>query len=319
MNETISVIFVTQPQNTERSEFLKSHRRLFSALNRNAKPTDVATNIIMDEDDRFAIATRRMISAHESFQWISTSEKPPKVDLQLTTESMPTSNKSLTNIISFYKWNIELLWDEDFSREHGTSTGSGFKKLIQSTPTDEEIDDLTDYLGRIWDALHRILPDLDNDGSKMRASNPNEQEREEGYRSNLLFRPICQGPMVGRLARRLMTEKGINNSSSEDDIMKSLNPLSKIPLDLHHGLYKYLLITDFENPEIFKMRSESRSLCVKKAYEILLWLVGLEELGEADIDKLQADWGGLLLEAQSPQYESDVWEELISLRTEIVS
>ena len=67
------------------------------------------------------------------------------------------------------------------------------------------------------------------------------------------------------------------------------------------------------------MRSESRSLCVKKAYEILLWLVGLEELGEADIDKLQADWGGLLLEAQSPQYESDVWEELISLRTEIVS
>ena len=51
----------------------------------------------------------------------------------------------------------------------------------------------------------------------------------------------------------------------------------------------------------------------------MLWLVGLEELGEADIDKLQEKWAALLLEHQKPKYESDVWEELISLRTEIVS
>ena len=61
----------------------------------------------------------------------------------------------------------------------------------------------------------------------MRASNPNEQEREEGYQSNLLFRPICQGTMIGRLARRLMTEKGINNFKIDISDSKKIQKLPK--------------------------------------------------------------------------------------------
>ena len=61
-DERINVIFVVPSENTSRDDFLKAYRRLFSSLNRHAKPTDLNTNIIMDEDDRFAIVTRRLLS-----------------------------------------------------------------------------------------------------------------------------------------------------------------------------------------------------------------------------------------------------------------
>ncbi len=48
--------------------FMQKYRRLFSNLNRYAKPTDQATNIIMDEDDTFAILTRRLITDKPFFQ-----------------------------------------------------------------------------------------------------------------------------------------------------------------------------------------------------------------------------------------------------------
>ena len=48
---------------------MKKYRKLFSTLNRYAKKTDGATNIILDEDDTFAILTRRLITDHEFFRW----------------------------------------------------------------------------------------------------------------------------------------------------------------------------------------------------------------------------------------------------------
>ena len=45
----------------------RSYRRLFSSLNRYAKPTDTTTNIITGEDDTFYILTRRLIEEFEPF------------------------------------------------------------------------------------------------------------------------------------------------------------------------------------------------------------------------------------------------------------
>ena len=65
--ETMSVAFVIPPAHQEVEQFRKSYRRLFSNLNRHAKPTNKLTNIIMDEDDRFAIITRRLVTDFEFF------------------------------------------------------------------------------------------------------------------------------------------------------------------------------------------------------------------------------------------------------------
>ena len=66
--EEISVIMIVREEDWD-AAFLQSYRRLFSSLNRYAKATDKDTNIIMDEDDSFAILTRRLITEHEFFRW----------------------------------------------------------------------------------------------------------------------------------------------------------------------------------------------------------------------------------------------------------
>ena len=65
--EEISVIIMTTTGSEE--EWKKKYRRLFSALNRYAKPVDQDTIIAMDEDDLFAILSRQLIQEHEFFFW----------------------------------------------------------------------------------------------------------------------------------------------------------------------------------------------------------------------------------------------------------
>ena len=52
-NDEISVIVVVPSKEDSNETFMQKYRRLFSNLNRYAKPMDQATNIIMDEDDTF--------------------------------------------------------------------------------------------------------------------------------------------------------------------------------------------------------------------------------------------------------------------------
>ena len=68
-DDLLSVIVVLREEHdVSDGEWLRRYRRLFSSLNRWAKKTDNDTNIIMDEDDLFAILTRRLITDHEFFQ-----------------------------------------------------------------------------------------------------------------------------------------------------------------------------------------------------------------------------------------------------------
>ncbi|MCY3724604.1 MAG: DGQHR domain-containing protein [Candidatus Poribacteria bacterium] len=66
-NDEISVIVVVPSKGDSNETFMQKYRRLFSNLNRYAKPMDKATNIIMDEDDTFAILTRRLITDNTFF------------------------------------------------------------------------------------------------------------------------------------------------------------------------------------------------------------------------------------------------------------
>ena len=68
-DEQLSVIVVVREhQSVDDALWLQRYRRLFSSLNRYAKPTDADTNIIMDEDDVVAIVTRRLITDHGFFR-----------------------------------------------------------------------------------------------------------------------------------------------------------------------------------------------------------------------------------------------------------
>ena len=183
-DEKISVIFVVPSEDTTRDEFLKSYRRLFSSLNRHAKPTDENTNIIMDEDDRFAIVTRRLFSECDFFKWDGLDENP-RIDTTRTNESLTAGSSAYATLIALYRMNITLLWDPELQEDEQT-----YKKdhqLLQNTPSDAEVDELYEYLDKIWDAILINLPDLYKAPSVMRRAGANG---EDGLEDNLLFRPL---------------------------------------------------------------------------------------------------------------------------------
>ena len=101
-NDEISVIVVVPSETDSDETFMQKYRRLFSNLNRYAKSTDQATNIIMDEDDTFAILTRRLITDHTFFH--SDARK------QLESEKIKTSKgKNLKTGDSYFTSSLSML------------------------------------------------------------------------------------------------------------------------------------------------------------------------------------------------------------------
>ena len=314
-DETISVIFVIPPENSSREEFQKSYRRLFSALNRHAKSTAMNTNIIMDEDDRFAILTRRLISEFDFFQWDGVGTA--KIDTDRAAEALTTTSNAYATIVGLYKMNVNLLWTQEISSEYGNPlTGAGWKELIQISPEDEEVDIMYDGLEKIWDGILLTLPDLHAEPVSMRKHG---HDIGDGENDSLLFWPIGQTLLLGPIVRRLLNEKNIKYPSSGEDVVDALKPLTLVPWDLKDDVWRGLLLTQDPETGDWKMRDQDRANCLKIAYTILLWITGCETLDADSIDELRAKWSAQLIPMGANDREQITFQELEEIREKILS
>ena len=311
--ETLSVIFVIPQAGASPQDFKKSYRRLFTSLNRNAKPMSDVTSIIMDEDDRFAIITRYILSEYDFFSWDG-SEGGEKIDTVSGNESMgPTSTKFAT-LVGLYKMNQHLLWSPQYTIDFG-KPGLKNKAVTQSTPTDDEVEHLQNFLIKIWDCLLLTLPVLTKSPFDMRQM---EADGSEDNKGNIIwFRPVGQTRLLAPLARRLMTENGITEDSSSEEIIKCLKPLSLIPDQLHHDLWRDFLIQ--VNPASHKHSMMTEPKRLDFAYNILLWLTGVEVLSEDGIEELQVEWSSWLNPAGDDVREDQTFQELERIREAIIS
>ena len=99
-NERIAVIFVGHSKD---DEGMQKTRRMFSTLNRYAKPVSLRDIIALDEDDIVAIASRNLIDKTDLFVGDRI--------LDAKTKAIPDGNNTaLTSIITYYECNKELLW-----------------------------------------------------------------------------------------------------------------------------------------------------------------------------------------------------------------
>nr|VFJ61237.1 MAG: DNA sulfur modification protein DndB [Candidatus Kentron sp. DK] len=116
-------------------------RRLFTKLNRYAKPTNYKMNIAIDEDDCVAISTRRLVRE------LDTLKEFVKIDAAgKQMSSGKKDSKYFTTMATLYECNIELA--KAFLG--GTEID---KKFLSSRPSDEYLDDIYDYLEDIWKLL----------------------------------------------------------------------------------------------------------------------------------------------------------------------
>lgn len=175
--DDVSLIII---RHEETKQGIVNSRRVFTNLNRYAKPTTKSENITMDEDDGVSIVTRQLVREHPVLQdkiWYKSRNLPPngKDD-----EGRIIATECFTTLETVYNCNSKILksrhkFTEDWKRVR---------------PDPDLLDRLAEDCTHFWDSLRQIDPiELVTSGQrKCSEFRPqNQQQRGEGH---LLFRPI---------------------------------------------------------------------------------------------------------------------------------
>ena len=201
-NDELSVIVIVP--NQEDSDFMQKYRRLFSYLNRYAKPTDQATNITMDEDDTFAILTRRLVTEHDFFKWAGRQSESQRVKTRKG-KNLRSTDPYFTSLETLYEMNIELLSSSQ-RRPKGwgaiSAEGTDLNSFKRFRPSEDYIEQLYAELTMYWEALLAVIPDLHKDPRLMRVHEMDEREGD-AETDHFLFWPIGQ-QMLAEIARALL-------------------------------------------------------------------------------------------------------------------
>ena len=193
-SEQIPVVFVghkTDDAGMQRS------RRLFSTLNRYAKPVSMRDIIALDEDDAVAIVSRALIDDNPYF----TSGRI----LDSKSKAIPDSNTTaFTTIITFYECNQELLWlhiaDKDIYKVDGKKARGRAKirEYIRIRPSDTDILALQNICISFWNELVDSFSDLSEYMSMLSPTTSTYRNRDGG---SILFRPALQIPFIKATVR----------------------------------------------------------------------------------------------------------------------
>ena len=319
--DEFSVVIVVPDEEADES-FNQKYRRLFSNLNRYAKPMDGATNIIMDEDDVFAILTRRIISEHDFFHWNGREQESQKVKT-VKGKGLTEKDVYFTSLETLYAMNIELL--SSCTRENSGwgpagQEGEQLTTFKRFRPDEDYIDSLYAELLMYWNALLAEVGDLHSTPSKMRHHNPSEEEAEEQeYSDHVLFWPIGQ-EMLAAIVRQLLDQKLPNPESPKPgSVREAIAGLGQLEWRLHQPPWKYFLLVQDDKGK-WKMRSEERKVAIRLGQRIQQWVMGADEREDEGIEKsLRAPWASMLIPQPSQKEKDNMWSEVQQRHADVVS
>lgn len=212
--DELSVIFVAHKEN---KKGLERTRRLFTTLNKTARPVSKGDIIALDEDDVMAICVRWLIEKTPLFSG--------KRIAFVASNNMPKTNtQSLTTIGNLY----------DILAIFFTGSNHDLKKakseLQRARPNDEELDLYFEYAKKIFIELRENFSELD-DFFNAEATNEVVTKHRGNHGGNALFRPIGL-----EIFARIICKLTKNNSLS-----KSIALASKLPRDLTDAPYVNLM------------------------------------------------------------------------------
>ena len=297
--EEVSVILLVRNEASQ-DEFLKSYRRVFSSLNRYAKPTDRDTNIIMDEDDWVAILTRRLLVEHDFFLWHGKASESKK--LKTPGKNLRSGDSYFTTLQTLYAVN-ETLMSTPHRETHGYKTNS----YKQFNPGEDLLDELFDELQVYWDALLAEVPLLKSDPALMRMHDPDADGAD-----CLLFWPIGQELFAAIVRARLNRFLPDPDKPSLAEVREATAILSKVNWSLHEPPWKGLLLTYNEARGSWNMRSEDRKEAIRVANRILRLLTGIDDPTDDAWEELKTDWYSLLIPRPDKAELDADWESVVS-------
>jgi DNA sulfur modification protein DndB len=253
--EDISAIFVSHKKDENGR---KRTRRLFSTLNKYAKPVSKGEIVALDEDDAYAIVTRRLV---EEFDLLKSgiNKETGFVNFSKTAPLRPNDQTSLTSILALYEivQNIHIPVKNSQERQQ-------MLRLKIRCPSDKKIDMMVDEIYqeqvKYWQLLRKhFIPYM-----KLFDSKP-ENHIAGKYRTpnggHLLFRPAGQ-ILFSRVVRILM-----DRNQEMEDVIILLS--EKVPMELDKTPWKYT----FWNPDLLKINTKTKKVLLES---IILHCAGEE-------------------------------------------
>lgn len=251
----ISAIFIGH-KNDENG--LKRTRRLFSTLNRYAKPVTMDDIIALDEDDSIAIVTRNLLENHILF----TGKKVTKSK----NKAIPNDDKnSFTSIITLYECNRELLkfhrkiMKKNYPKE--IRDKKSFNEFLKFRPEEDDLIAYEEYCNQFWNDFldnFEYIKEYTIDTN----ANPSEKYRNSIDGGNLLFRPISLLPFV----LCILEIKSITNKSFSEIFQF----FGKLDLSLNQKPWKQVIWNDFEKTMIMGNKTLVKSILKYKYDESIL-------------------------------------------------
>ena len=172
-NEEVCAIFVKGVTASKRSNDavgFERTRRLFSTLNRYAKPVRKRDIIALDEDDVIAIVARRLLEEYRLFE--------NRIAMDATKNISPNDGTNFTSLVALYDALDVCLQDRK----------QKWKAYKQLRPPESEVNEFYDEGVHFWDTMCRHFKVL-RDFRRSRQKNPARPFRHSNG-GNVLFRPI---------------------------------------------------------------------------------------------------------------------------------
>ena len=270
-DEQIPVIFVSHK--TDEAGMQRS-RRLFSTLNRYAKPVSMRDIIALDEDDVVAICSRELIDTHPLF---STGRI-----LDSKAKSIPESNeKAFTSIIAFYECNYELLLlllnDKDVKNSEGKKVRgkSKLKEFIKRRPSDDVIQSFQTICNGFWDSLMESIEDI----KEYTNESPDSSKYRNRNGGNILFRPIVLIPFI-KVSVKVMIERSLCAREVFDMFPKHL-------LSIDNIIWRNVIW----NREKHTMITNNKALTEK----LILYFMDKELMSKKELESMITDYKSIKL------------------------
>ena len=233
-NEEVAVIFVGHSKD---QAGLERTRRLFSTLNRYAKPVSKRDIIALDEDDAVAIVTRRLVDSHSLFS--------DRVALGKTKAVPVTDGINFTSIVALNDC-VEMVLKID------PAWKTGHKRF---RPKEKILNDLTQHCVDYWNIVvdeHELLQAYIG---VPKDANPAQPFRGR-HGGHLLFRPI--GILAHTWAATSLCAK------EGADTRAAIQRLAEVPMELAEAPWPGLL-WDGENQRMITSQ-EAQSVATRLIY-----------------------------------------------------
>jgi len=271
-NQQIAALFIGH-KNDELGK--QRTRRLFTTLNRYAKPVSLDDIIALDEDDSVAITTRYLLEEYDLF----TGQRV----IYAKQKAIPTNNKdALTSIITLYQANIEIFnvfFEKKFNKK---PTKNRIAEYLKFRPSEEEIEELKTYCIQYWNAFKENLSFID-EYLKLN-SNASAPFRNNENGGNLLFRPIGLLPFIKASLTIYKRE--------EKTFAQIIEKFNNINFNIDSKPWYYVVWNPIEK----KMLMNASSL----TYLLLIYLYDNELLQANELQKLKEGY------ASKISYEQDL-------------